>query len=144
MAEPFVIITTALTSAVNAAKAGKQTYDLLPDVEDAPEHIQQLSEHLSSFNTTLISFHTAIAQEAAKFDHDPLTISQLECLPPLLNHGAKQMASARSILGSRDSQWETYRKDDLMLMSKKLQDYASALTLGLFGLTMYGRLSMFV
>lgn len=147
MCEPVSIVATTLTIAVNAFRTGRSTYSLIQGLRDAPSDIEQLSSHLSAFNAVLASLHAVIAQEAAKVDHDPLTISQLENLSGLLNTCQEVLIKARTIVepitqglerhqGLRAMQWQAYSKDDLALITNKLKDYTSTLTLGCSALTM--------
>lgn len=151
MPEPLTTVGVTLTSTVNAVKAGHEIHKLITGIKYAPDHINRITGNLHGLYTVLGTLETALQGRLLRAAHlDIVAVKMIENIADFVDKCVVLFQDInkliRPFINSNDRaskglwsgfKWQTFKKDNVIVIERALSDYKASLTLACGSLTLY-------
>lgn len=154
MPEPATIVSASLSIAANAFKIGKETYDLVQGVKDAPKHIQRLVVEFQALYRVLGTSQLLLESEAMT-KKGQMPNLMLENISAALTSGVNIFKDIQQVVAPfiavngkvvrspwKGIKWELFKKNDVSVLQTALESNKQTLAIACSALTLLVLLSL--
>ena len=126
MPEPITILSSALCVATNAVTLGKQTYDIINSIRNAPDYITDLAADLHGLYVVLGTLQSALHVEDRKGAQSRFSVEAVENLKDFLENRMKCLNKTSKVVQPhlkanggvvrsawKGFKWDTIKKSDI-------------------------------
>ncbi len=133
MPEPITILSSALCVATNAVTLGKQTYDIINSIRNAPDYITDLAADLHGLYVVLGTLQSALHVEDRKGAQSRFSVEAVENLKDFLENCMKCLNKTSKVVQPhlkanggvvrsawKGFKWDTFKKSDIVILRGQL------------------------